>query len=119
MWLDGEAPRPDSYYSAAAAALIEAVPPDGDVWLFAFGSLIWNKRFTYDEERPGMVRGWHRDFCLGPDIRFRGNPRAPGYTLSLDRGGNAKAWSIDSPAKVLQPTSRACCAQNLLLHPGG
>jgi cation transport protein ChaC len=101
MWLDGEAPRPDSYYSAAAAALIEAVPPDGDVWLFAFGSLIWNKRFTYDEERPGMVRGWHRDFCLGPDIRFRGNPRAPGYTLSLDRGGQCKGMVYRLPRQGL------------------
>ncbi len=70
--------------------LAASVPPDGDMWLFACGSLIWNKRFTFVEERPGLVRGWHRDFCLGPDTRYRGNPNAPGYTLSLDRGGQCK-----------------------------
>jgi cation transport protein ChaC len=99
--LDGEAPRPASYYSAATAALIDAVPPEAEVWLFAFGSLIWNKRFTHDEERPGVVRGWHRDFCLGPDTRFRGNPEAPGYTLSLDRGGQCKGMVYRLPRQDL------------------
>lgn len=97
MRLDGEEPRPDSYYSEATAALIDAVPADGEMWLFAFGSLIWNKRFIHDEERPGVVRGWHRDFCLGPDTRFRGNPAAPGYTLSLDRGGQCKGMVYRLP----------------------
>jgi glutathione-specific gamma-glutamylcyclotransferase len=101
MRLDGEETRPDSYYSATTAALIEAVPPGGDMWLFAFGSLIWNKRFTFDEERPGVVRGWHRDFCLGPDRRFRGNPRNPGYTLSLDRGGQCKGMVYRLPCQGL------------------
>jgi glutathione-specific gamma-glutamylcyclotransferase len=101
MRLDGEATRPDSYYSSTTAALIDAVPADGDIWLFAFGSLIWNKRFTFDEERPGKVRGWHRDFCLGPDTRFRGNPRNPGYTLSLDRGGQCKGMVYRLPRSGL------------------
>lgn len=89
--------RPDSYYAETTAALIDAVPPGEDVWLFACGSLIWNKRFTHDEERPGMAHGWHRDFCLGPDTRFRGNPAAPGYTLSLDRGGQCKGMVYRLP----------------------
>jgi cation transport protein ChaC len=99
--IDDPAPRPDSYYSATTAALIDAVPPGGDIWLFACGSLIWNKRFTYVEERTGLVRGWHRDFCLGPDIRFRGNPQAPGYMLSLDRGGQCKGMVYRLPREGL------------------
>jgi cation transport protein ChaC len=101
MWLGGDAERPDSYYAATAAALIEALPPDGEMWLFAFGSLLWNKRFTSDAERPGLVRGWHRDFCLGPDTHFRGNPSAPGYTLSLDRGGQCKGMVYRLPREGL------------------
>jgi cation transport protein ChaC len=98
---DRAEPRPDSYYAATTAKLIDAVPPDEDMWLFAFGSLIWNKRFTFDEERPGVVRGWHRDFCLGPDTRFRGNPEAPGYMLSLDRGGQCKGMVYRLPRQGL------------------
>ena len=100
-WLAGEAERPDSYYAATTAALIDAVPSDGEMWLFAFGSLLWNKRFTSDAERPGLVRGWHRDFCLGPDTRFRGNPEAPAYTLSLDRGGQCKGMVYRLPGEGL------------------
>ena len=101
MRLDGEEPQPDSYYRATTTALIDAVPPGDEVWLFAFGSLIWNKRFTFDEERPGVARGWHRDFCLGPDTRYRGNPEAPGYTLSLDRGGQCKGMMYRLPRDSL------------------
>jgi glutathione-specific gamma-glutamylcyclotransferase len=93
--------RPDGYYADTAADLIGAVPPNGDMWLFACGSLIWNKRFTHVEERPGLVRGWHRDFCLGPDTHFRGNPRAPGYMLSLDRGGQCKGMVYRLPREGL------------------
>lgn len=101
MWLDGEEERPDSYYSATTTALIDAVPADGDMWLFACGSLIWNKRFTFVEERPGLARGWHRDFCLGPDIRYRGSPQSPGYMLSLDRGGQCKGMVYRFPREGL------------------
>lgn len=89
--------RPDEYYPHTVAALIDAVPPGGDMWLFACGSLIWNKRFIFDEERAGVARGWHRDFCLGPDTHFRGNPEAPGYMLSLDRGGQCKGMVYRFP----------------------
>jgi cation transport protein ChaC len=101
MRLEGEAPRPDSYYSETTRAIIDAVSPGEEMWLFAFGSLIWNKRFTHNEERPGLVRGWHRDFCLGPDTRFRGNPQVPGYTLSLDRGGQCKGMVYRLPREGL------------------
>lgn len=57
------------------------------LWVFAFGSILWKRRFEVAEERPARVRGWHRKFCLGPDTRYRGNPEAPGVMLSLDRGG--------------------------------
>lgn len=95
------ASRPDSYYSETTAELMSAVPPGGDMWLFACGSLIWNKRFTFVEERSGLVRGWHRDFCLGPDVRFRGNPEAPAYMLSLDRGGQCKGMVYRFPSDGL------------------
>lgn len=99
--LDAEHERPDEYYSQTVASLIAAVPPGGDTWLFACGSLIWNKRFTFEEERAGVARGWHRDFCLGPDTRFRGNPEAPGYMLSLDRGGQCKGMVYRLPREGL------------------
>ncbi len=59
---------------------------DGDLWVFAYGSLMWRPEFAYAERRLGTVRGFHRRFCL-LQRRFRGTPERPGFVLALDRGG--------------------------------
>lgn len=58
-----------------------------EVWIFAYGSLIWKPACDFVEMRKGLVRGWHRAFCLGWNNRFRGSDENPGLMLALDRGG--------------------------------
>jgi cation transport protein ChaC len=79
----------------------------GGVWLFAFGSLMWKRSFPTAEERPALIRGWHRAFCLGPDTRYRGNPEAPGYMLSLDRGGMCRGLALRLQPDGIEDTLRA------------
>ena len=57
-----------------------------DLWVFAYGSLMWRPEFPVAERRVGLVRGHHRRFCL-LQRRFRGTPERPGFVLALDRGG--------------------------------
>ncbi|MGV7033102.1 gamma-glutamylcyclotransferase [Methylobacterium symbioticum] len=59
---------------------------DDEIWVFAYGSLMWRPEFAYAESRLGTVRGFHRRFCL-LQRRFRGTPDRPGFVLALDRGG--------------------------------
>jgi cation transport protein ChaC len=61
-----------------------------EVWIFAYGSLIWKPACDFVEMRTGLVRGWHRAFCLGWNNRFRGSDANPGLMLALDRGGACK-----------------------------
>ncbi len=61
--------------------------PDSDVWIFAYGSLIWNPIFKFVEQRVGTIYGWHRRFCLWVP-QGRGTPDNPGLVLGLDRGGS-------------------------------
>ena len=77
----------DADYEAAARALLAAGPANGEVWVFAYGSLIWKPACDIVEQRIATVRGWHRSFCLGWDRRFRGSDERPGLMLALDRGG--------------------------------
>ena len=72
-------------------------PDAGQFWVFAFGSLMWKPDFAFAERRPARAVGWHRSFCLGPDTRYRGNPKNPGIMLSLDRGGSCEgiAYRVD------------------------
>ena len=60
--------------------------PAGDVWVFAYGSLMWDPCFEYLRSAPAMLRGYHRAFCVFSQ-RYRGTPERPGLVLGLDRGG--------------------------------
>jgi len=71
--------------SASIRAMLAKRPDSGDVWLFAYGSLIWNPLIHFVEKRTGQVRGYHRRFCLW--TRARGTVEQPGLVLALERGG--------------------------------
>lgn len=62
------------------------VHPGQDVWIFGYGSLMWNPGFPFQEKHLALVRGWHRGFCVY-SIRHRGCRARPGAVLGLDRGG--------------------------------
>ncbi len=60
--------------------------PDGDLWVFGYGSLIWRPGFEYLEARPAKLIGEHRALCIY-SFYHRGTPEEPGLVLGLDRGG--------------------------------
>jgi len=60
-----------------------------DLWVFGYGSLIWNPAFHYVERQPALLRGWHRRFCLKMFLG-RGTRETPGLMLALDHGGACK-----------------------------
>lgn len=101
----------DEFYETTVKAVLSALPPGEDLWVFAFGSLIWNPRFNVMETRSAMVSGWHRAFCLGPDTRYRGNPQNPGLMLSLDQGGTCEGvvmrMSVKTAAQELPDLLRS------------
>ena len=68
------------------ASLLATLPPGGDLWVFAYGSLMWDPGFAVLEQRLGVLRGYHRRFCIY-SVRYRGTPEAPGLVLGLDHGG--------------------------------
>lgn len=59
----------------------------GDVWVFAYGSLMWNPDFAPLENVPARLNGWRRALCILSTI-YRGTEACPGLVLGLDRGGS-------------------------------
>lgn len=77
---------------------LSRVAPGEDVWIFGYGSLMWNPALQVQESRLATIHGYHRRFCL--DQQFgRGSPDCPGLMLGLDRGGacNGVAHRIAAP----------------------
>jgi len=60
-----------------------------DLYVFGYGSLIWNPAFHYISQSPATLHGWHRRFCLKM-FAGRGTPETPGLMLALDHGGACK-----------------------------
>jgi cation transport protein ChaC len=86
---------PDMHFRTQAdmAALLEAAlsehDANEDLYVFGYGSLIWNPAFHYIAAVPATLHGWHRRFCLKVFVG-RGTPDAPGLMLALDHGGACK-----------------------------
>ena len=70
-----------------------------DIWIFGYGSLIWNPSFEFDLREQAHLFGYHRRFCLRTTIT-RGSPEKPGLVLGLDRGGSAKGIIFRMPASI-------------------
>jgi len=70
-----------------------------DIWVFGYGSLIWNPLFEYEERRLAQLYGYHRRFCLWTHIG-RGSPTCPGLVLGLDRGGSTKGFAYRIRAEI-------------------
>jgi cation transport protein ChaC len=87
MLVAGFRPAEEADYAAELDRLLAAAPTPGDIWVFGYGSLIWNPCYPFTEQRTGQVHGWHRSFTLGWDYRFRGTRDNPGLMLAIDRGG--------------------------------
>lgn len=91
--------HPDMGFRSEAemSALLEqtlAQHPEGeDLWVFGYGSLIWNPAFNYIEKRCALVHGWHRSFCLKL-FMGRGTPEKPGLMLALERGGACRGMAF-------------------------
>ena len=84
--LPGISALTESEFDAIAATALSVAPPDGDIWLFAYGSLIWKPEFPVEEQRFARLTGWQRRFAMRVK-RFRGTPEQPGLMMVLDRGG--------------------------------
>ncbi len=93
----GTAEYTDAEYDAMVEALLSEYTPQ-QLWVFAYGSLIWNPEFTFLDSRSATANGWHRSFCFKV-TRWRGTRELPGLMLALDRGGSCKGLAYRLPAQ--------------------
>ena len=76
---------------------LERLCPDLDptnLWVFAYGSLMWESPFPAADARLTMLYDYERRFCMS-SVNYRGTFDNPGLVLALDRvvGGNCTGVS--------------------------
>src|SRR5262245_15221051 len=84
-----------------------------DVWLFAYGSLMWRPGFAYLEARRARVTGYRRCFCIY-SVHHRGTPERLGMVLGLDRGGACEGIAYRIAAEAAGETLGYLRARGLI-----
>eukprot|EP01024_Parvocaulis_polyphysoides_P076016 TRINITY_DN9850_c0_g1_i1.p1 TRINITY_DN9850_c0_g1~~TRINITY_DN9850_c0_g1_i1.p1 ORF type:complete len:193 (+),score=34.77 TRINITY_DN9850_c0_g1_i1:52-630(+) len=63
----------------------------GGVWIFGFGSLVYNPGFEYSQKVFGYIKNYKRVFYQG-STDHRGTPEAPGRTVTVEPMEGAITW---------------------------
>ena len=73
------------------------------MWVFGYGSLMWNPGFDFVRKEDAVLHGAHRSLCVYSYVH-RGTPENPGLVLGLDRGGSCKGTAFAVHPKVQAET---------------
>ena len=109
---------------AHSLSRLQAERPAGDLWVFAYASLIWRPEFEAAQALPTRVHGWHRALKMWSRIN-RGTPARPGLVFALLSGGScqglalrvpegaedrvlAQLWAREMPTGVYRPRFLRC-----------
>ncbi len=76
--------------------------PKGDIWVFAYGSLMWQPNFNFAEKCHARLPGYHRALCIY-SIEYRGTAEKPGLVFGLNSGGSCQGIAF----RILETNAEA------------
>lgn len=85
------------------------------LWIFGYGSLIWEPGFAHTSRHLARLEGYARSFCMR-SIHHRGTPDAPGLVLALDAAGGSACDGVafEVPARIAPETLEYLRARELI-----
>ncbi|MFK7965219.1 MAG: gamma-glutamylcyclotransferase [Burkholderiaceae bacterium] len=103
----------DEAREASRAKTLSQHPANEDLWLFGYGSLIWDPGFHFSEVRVATLEGYQRRFCLRSELG-RGSPASPGVMVGLDVGGHCQSLAFKIPASLVHEETRLIWKREML-----
>lgn len=76
----------DAEIEASHRAFLATLVPEQDLWVFGYGSLMWDPAFCFSEVRRARAPHHARRFILKDVNGARGTAEAPGLMAALDDG---------------------------------
>ena len=73
----------------------------GDLWVFAYGSLMWDPALKFVEVRRAYAPEYERRFILRDKFGARGTADQPGLMAALDHGNGCHGLAFRIPQDVL------------------
>jgi cation transport protein ChaC len=74
---------------------------EGDLWIFAYGSLMWDPALRFAELRRARAEAYARQFILVDEKGGRGSAEAPGLMAGLDAGDGCDGLALRIPAEAV------------------
>lgn len=88
-------------------------PEADELWVFAYGSLMWKPCFTVAEHHPALLRGYTRAFSIFT-VESRGTPARPGLGLALQPGDSCRGMALRIAAEARGQGLRELWAREML-----
>jgi cation transport protein ChaC len=104
----------DADQEASLRGILERHPVGSDVWVFGYGSLVWNPIVHHEERRVARLHGFHRSFCLWSHVN-RGSLQKPGLVLGLDTGGSCRGVAFRIAARHVAEELRLLWRREMVL----
>lgn len=86
---------------------------NADLWVFAYGSLMWDPGIHVVEIRRATLHGYHRRFCLKTTLG-RGSRERPGLMAALDQGGICHGLALRVPSEHVDRETEILWAREML-----
>ncbi len=85
------------------------------LWVFGYGSLVWNPGFAWSRREPARLDGYRRSFCMR-SIHHRGTLDDPGLVLALDaaEGAHCSGLAFEIAPQIADETLEYLRARELI-----
>jgi cation transport protein ChaC len=108
-------PKTLSAEAREASRRVTVAGHTGDLWVFAYGSLMWDPGIDFAEVRRAWLPGYARRFILCDIYGARGTHEAPGLMAALDRGDGCHGLAFRVPAECVEDETRNLWAREMVL----